>query len=94
VPTPSERDSSQPTKSWGTAASSAPPSFGAGNLAVTMNVSSAVVAVDAGTDVTVNVQRMVDGPNDYVISESITRQAFPWRRCRGSSATTGPASRR
>jgi hypothetical protein len=41
-----------------------------GGLAVTMNVSPAVVAVDAGTDtdVTVNVQRMVDGPSDYVIS--------------------------
>ena len=62
--------SSKPNKSWGTAASSAPPSFGAGSLAVTVNVSPAVVAVDAGTttDVTVNVQRMVDGPDDYVIS--------------------------
>ena len=37
---------------------------------MTMNVSPAVVAVDAGTstDVTVNVQRMVDGPSDYMIS--------------------------
>ena len=37
---------------------------------MTMNVSPAVVAVDAGTDtdVTVNVQRMVDGPDDYAIS--------------------------
>jgi hypothetical protein len=35
-----------------------------------VNVSPAVVAVDAGTstDVTVNVQRMVDGPGDYEIS--------------------------
>jgi predicted alpha-1,2-mannosidase len=62
--------SSKPNKTWGTAASSAPPSFGAGSLAVTMNVSPAVVAVDAGTstDVSVNVQRMVDGPDGYVIS--------------------------
>ena len=62
--------SSKPNKSWGTAASSAPPSFGAGSLAVTVNVSPAVVAMDAGTDtdVTVNVQRMVDGPSDYMIS--------------------------
>ena len=62
--------SSKPNKSWGTAASSPPPSFGAGSLAVTMNVSPAVVAVDAGTDtdVAVHVQRMVDGPSDYVIS--------------------------
>ncbi len=62
--------SSKPNKSWGTAADSAPPSFGAGSLAVTMNVTPSVVAMDAGTetDVTVNVQRMVDGPDDYSIS--------------------------
>jgi len=62
--------SSKPSKSWGTAADSAPPSFEAGSLAVTMNVSPSVVAMDAGTatDVTVNVQRMVDGPSDYSIS--------------------------
>ncbi len=60
----------KPNKSWGTALSSAPPSFGAGSLAVTVNVSPAVVAVDPGTstDVTVNVQRMVDGPGDYRIT--------------------------
>jgi predicted alpha-1,2-mannosidase len=62
--------SSKPNKTWGTAASSAPPSFGAGSLALTVNVSPAVVAMDAGTstDVTVNVQRMVDGPGEYSIS--------------------------
>ena len=62
--------SSKPNKTWGTAVSSAPPSFGAGSLAVTMNVSPAVVAVDPGTStsVTVNVQRMVDGPSDYTIT--------------------------
>jgi predicted alpha-1,2-mannosidase len=61
---------SKPNKSWGTAASSSPPSFGAGSLELTVNVSPALVAVDAGTstDVTVNVQRMVDGPGDYEIS--------------------------
>jgi len=62
--------SSKPNKKWGTAESSAPPSFGAGSLAVTVNVSPAVVAMDAGTDtnVTVNVQRMMDGPSDYEIT--------------------------
>jgi putative alpha-1,2-mannosidase len=61
---------SKPNKSWGTAESSAPPSFDAGSLALTVNVSPAVVAMDAGTstDVTVNVQRMVDGPGEYEIS--------------------------
>ena len=62
--------SPKPNKVWGTASSSAPPSFGAGSLAVTVNVSPAVVAMDAGTstNVTVNVQRMVDGPDDYRIT--------------------------
>jgi hypothetical protein len=37
---------------------------------VTVNVSPAVVATDAGTttNVTVNVQRMIDGPGDYRIT--------------------------
>jgi hypothetical protein len=35
-----------------------------------MNVSPSIVTMDAGTDseVTVNVQRMVDGPGDYEVS--------------------------
>jgi predicted alpha-1,2-mannosidase len=62
--------STKPNKVWGTASSSAPPSFGAGSLAVTVNVSPVVVATDAGTDtnVTVNVQRMIDGPGNYRIT--------------------------
>jgi hypothetical protein len=89
--------SSKPNKSWWTAASSAPPSFGAGSLAVTMNVSPAVVAVDAGTntDVTVNVQRMVDGPSGYVISGKSYEAGISVASAKGgSSATTGPARRR
>ena len=62
--------SPKPNKVWATGSSSAPPSFGAGSLAVAVNVSPIVVAVDPGTstDVTVDVQRMVDGPGDYEIS--------------------------
>jgi len=62
--------SAKPNKSWGTAVSSAPPSFGAGSIALTVNVSPALVAVDPGTstDVTVNVQRMIDGPGEYTIT--------------------------
>ena len=41
--------SANPNKVWGTAESSAPPSFGAGSLARDVNVSPAVVAMDAGT---------------------------------------------
>jgi hypothetical protein len=62
--------STKPNTVWGTAESSAPPSFDAGSLAVTVNVSPAVIAMDAGTTgtVTVDVQRMIDGPGDYRIT--------------------------
>jgi hypothetical protein len=62
--------SAKPNKTWGTAVSSAPLSFGAGSLALTVNGSPAVVAMDAGTstNVTVSVQRMIDGPSDYRIT--------------------------
>lgn len=51
--------------------------------------------MDAGTDtdVTVNVQRMVDGPGDYTITGRSYEVGFPWHRCRESPATTGPARR-
>ena len=81
----------KPNKTWGTASSSAPPSFGAGSLAATVNVSPAVVATDAGTttNVTVNVQRMIDGPGDYKITGRPTARGFPRHRCPASSAPTG-----
>ncbi|KAA8960145.1 MAG: hypothetical protein F6Q13_14120 [Mycobacterium sp.] len=62
--------SSRPDKSWGSAESAAPPSFGTGGLAVTVNVSPAVVAITPGATgtVTVDAQRMTDGPGDYTIT--------------------------
>jgi predicted alpha-1,2-mannosidase len=62
--------SPRPNKSWGTAESSAPPSFGAGSSGVTVNVSPAVaeIAPGATANVTVNVQRMIDGPGGYTIT--------------------------
>jgi predicted alpha-1,2-mannosidase len=86
--------SSKPNKSWGTAASSAPPSFGAGSLAVTVNVSPSVVAVDAGTstDVTVNVQRMVDGPGDYTISGPSHRAGITARSVLGKFGDDGSSA--
>jgi hypothetical protein len=62
--------SPRPDKNWGAAESSAPPSFGAGSSTVTVNVSPAVVEIAPGatTNVTVNVQRMIDGPSGYTIT--------------------------
>ncbi|WP_068177420.1 GH92 family glycosyl hydrolase [Mycobacterium sp. UM_CSW] len=59
-----------PNKAWGTAESSAPPSFGAGSSAVTVNVSRPIVAIAPGHTGTVKVdlQRMVDGADRYRIT--------------------------
>jgi hypothetical protein len=86
--------SSKPNKVWGTAESSAPPSFGAGSLAVTVNVSPAVVATDAGatTNVTVNVQRMIDGPGDYRITGRSYGEGISAERASGKFAADGSAA--
>ena len=86
--------SSKPNKVWGTAESSAPPSFGAGSLAVTVNVSPAVVAMDAGTstNVTVNVQRMIDGPRDYTITGTVYSEGISTAPVSGKLAADGSAT--
>ncbi len=63
-----------PDKSWGTAESSAPPSFGTGSSAVTVNVSQPVVTVAPGSTgtVTLDAQRMVDGVGGYTITATST----------------------
>ncbi|MGZ4582833.1 MAG: GH92 family glycosyl hydrolase [Mycobacterium sp.] len=59
-----------PDKVWGTDESSAPPSFGAGSSAVTVNVSQPVVTIAPGTTgtVTLDAQRMVDGAGGYTVT--------------------------
>jgi predicted alpha-1,2-mannosidase len=59
-----------PNKEWGTAESSAPPSFGAGSSAVTANVSRPIVTIAPGRTGTVRVdaQRMIDGAGGYTIT--------------------------
>jgi Glycosyl hydrolase family 92 len=59
--------SAHPNKVWGTAESSAPPSFGAGSAAVTVNVSRPIITVAPAATATVKVdaQRMIDGSGGY-----------------------------
>jgi predicted alpha-1,2-mannosidase len=59
-----------PNKVWGTAGSSAPPSFGAGSSAVTVNVSRPIVTIAPGRDDTVKLdaQRMVDVAGGYTVT--------------------------
>ncbi len=63
----------RPDKSWGTAESSAPPSFQAGSAAVTSNVAQPVLAIAPGTTGTVelDLQRMIDGPAGYTVSGAV-----------------------
>jgi len=86
--------STKPNKAWGTAESSAPPSFGAGSLAMTVNVSPAVVAMDAGTstNVTVNVQRMIDGPGEYRIAGRSYGEGISAAPVAGKFAADGSAT--
>ncbi|WP_204080784.1 GH92 family glycosyl hydrolase [Mycobacterium riyadhense] len=62
--------SGRPNKDWGTDESSAPPSFGAGSSAVTVNVSQPIVTIAPGSSgaATVDAQRMIDGAGDYTIT--------------------------
>ena len=59
-----------PNKVWGTAESSAPPSFGAASSALTVNVSRPVVTIAPGHTGTVKLQaqRMIDGAGGYGIT--------------------------
>ena len=62
--------SSIPNTVWGTAASCAPPSFGAGGSTVTVNIDSPVIDIAAGSaaSVTVDLQRMVQRGSGYTIT--------------------------
>lgn len=60
----------KPNKVWGTEESSAPPSFGAGSSAVTVNIAFPIVEIASGATgtVTVDAQRMIDGVADYTLT--------------------------
>ncbi len=61
-----------PDKVWGAGESSAPPSFGAGSSAVTVNVSNPVVRIAPGStgSVTLDAQRMIDGAGGLTITST------------------------
>jgi putative alpha-1,2-mannosidase len=86
--------SGRPDKAWGTADSSAPPSFGAGSSAVTVNVWPAAVELAAGEsdNVTVNLQRMIDGPGGYTITGAADVKGITAATTSGQFAADGSAS--
>ncbi|MEB3983576.1 GH92 family glycosyl hydrolase [Mycobacterium sp. 663a-19] len=83
-----------PNKVWGTAQSSAPPSFGTGSSAVTVNVSRPVVAIPPGKTGTVEVdaQRMIDGVDGYVTSVTSFADGITAAPVSGRFAADGSAS--
>ncbi|MBO0884948.1 MAG: glycoside hydrolase family 92 protein, partial [Mycobacterium sp.] len=88
--------SAKPNQAWGTAVSAAPPSFGAGSLAVTVNVSPAVVGIAPGgtRTVTVNAQRMIEGRGGYTISATSYSDGITAASVSGQFAADGSATAR
>ena len=86
--------SAYPNKVWGTAESSAPPSFGAGSSTVTANISLPVVMIAPGATATVKVdaQRMIDGAGGYSISGMSPANGITAAPVSGQFASDGSAA--
>ncbi|HEY9305656.1 MAG TPA: hypothetical protein VIO95_15315, partial [Mycobacterium sp.] len=85
--------SPRPNKAWGARESSAPPSFGAGSSAVSVNVSPDVVNIAPGgtVNVTVAIQRMIDGPGGYTITGASDNVGITAGKVSGQFAADGSA---
>ncbi len=83
-----------PNKVWGTAESSAPPSFGAGSSAVTVNVSRPIVTIAPGSTGTVKVdtQRMIDGAGGYNVTGTSSDSGITAAPASGQFAPDGSAA--
>ncbi|HEY0229110.1 MAG TPA: GH92 family glycosyl hydrolase, partial [Mycobacterium sp.] len=81
-------------KTWGTAESAAPPSFGGGGSAVAVNVSHPVIAIAPGATRTVNldVQRMIDGASGYAINGTSADVGITAAPVSGQFASDGSAA--
>jgi predicted alpha-1,2-mannosidase len=82
-----------PNKVWGTAESSAPPSFGAGSSAVTVNVTRPIVTIAPGRTGTVRVdaQRMIDGAGGYTLTGTSNDDGVTVTPASGQFASDGSA---
>ena len=83
-----------PDKVWGTAESSAPPSFGAGSSAVTVNISSPIVTIAPGSTATVKLdaQRMVDTAGGYTITGASSASGITVAPASGQFGSDGSAT--
>ncbi|WP_205876398.1 GH92 family glycosyl hydrolase [Mycobacterium camsae] len=79
--------------SWGTSASSAPPSFGAGSSTVAINVARPLATIAPGTTgtLTLDAQRMIEGPRDYLLTGTSYAPGIAVAPARGRFADDGSA---
>jgi predicted alpha-1,2-mannosidase len=86
--------SGHPNEAWGTAESSAPPSFGAGSSAVTVNISRPIVTIAPGSAATVKLdaQRMIDGAGDYTVTGTSSDSGITVAPASGQFAADGSTS--
>ena len=86
--------SAHPNNVWGTDESSAPPSFGAGSSAVTVNVSRPIVTIAPGSKGTVKLdaQRMIDGAGGYTVTGTSSDSGITAAPASGQFAADGSAA--
>jgi predicted alpha-1,2-mannosidase len=86
--------SARPSEVWGTAESYAPPSFGAGSSAVTVNVSHPIVTIAPGSKGTVKVdaQQMIDGAGGYTVTGTSSDSGIAVAPVSGQFADDGSAA--
>jgi predicted alpha-1,2-mannosidase len=86
--------SARPNKVWGTAEASAPPSFGAGSSAVTVNVSRPIVTIAPGSKGTVKVdaRQMIDGAGGYTVTGTSSDSGITAAPTSGRFADDGSAA--
>ena len=83
-----------PDKDWGTCESCAPPSFGAGSSAVSVNVPWPVVTIAPGStgSVTLDAQRMIDGAGGYTVTGTSSNTGISVAPASGQFASDGSAA--
>ncbi|OBF96966.1 hypothetical protein A5773_11640 [Mycobacterium sp. 852014-52450_SCH5900713] len=83
-----------PDRTWGTSESSAPPSFGAGSSAVTVNVPSPIVTIEPGTTGTVKIdaQRMIADAGGYTVTGTASDVGISVTPATGQFSPDGSAS--
>ncbi|HZC52823.1 MAG TPA: GH92 family glycosyl hydrolase, partial [Mycobacterium sp.] len=86
--------STYPNTVWGTAQSSAPPSFGAGSSAVAVNASRPIVTIAPGATGTVKIdaQRMIDDAGGYNTSATSSVNGITAAPVSGQFASDGSAA--